>query len=265
MEQIRHLLCSYSAGHRRTLYLDAQDGNVIWDESPPPWFDNPLCRYCSARLVRGSSDDESVGVCQVCGWWRFGRRISSDVLVVEHLVWGVAKEYKIDSLEIPLEELRRHLAIHPNHMAHVHYTRFEELMQSCLRAAYPGTTVEHVGRSGDRGIDLILANTAEDAYLVQVKRRMTSKNEGVRAVRELNGVLFREGKAKGMLITSAPGFTEAARREVGDVLIRTSIPYEMKLLSARDVVELLRLPSPDPYEPWAPYLEQPKRASENSV
>ncbi len=71
----------------------------------------------------------------------------------------------------------------------------------------------------------------------------------MRAVRELNGVLFREGMAKGIIVTTAKTFTSAARRE-SIVRTPTAERYQMKLLAFDDVVSMFRLPRQSPYRPW---------------
>ena len=102
----------------------------------------------------------------------------------------------------------------PRHMAHVDPRAFEKLMQDCLRSAYGPCEVTHLGCTGDGGVDLKLTRNDLGTFLVQVKRRThLGRNEGVSVVRELNGVLFREGRAKGMVITTAKDFTKAAREE----------------------------------------------------
>lgn len=156
---------------------------------------------------------------------------------------------------MPLDDLRRYLAKHPNDVVHTNPTLFEQLMGDCLKLAYPGAQVMHVGCVGDKGTDLILVTDCGDHYLVQVKRRESlSLHEGVLVVRELNGVLFREGKVKGMVITTADRFTKGAFQEVEDVQRRHAI-YEMALVAMPHVVEMLNLPRLDPYEPWAQVLD----------
>lgn len=75
----------------------------------------------------------------------------------------------------------------------------------------------------------------------------------MRVVRELNGVLFREGLSKGMVVTTARGYSPAARRETA-VKTETSETYEMELLSFDDIVGMLRINRPSPYEPWMTYI-----------
>lgn len=200
--------------------------------------------------------------CVYCGWWLLNYTlrlmhhgwISGYPVTCGKVLYGEVKHYDVSSLNAPLTALQEHLSKHPRHVAHVHPTQFELLMRSCLQEYFGAVEVIHTGRSGDGGIDLKMILTDGDTYLVQVKRRAnTSRLEGVRAVRELNGVLFREGRAKGMVVTTAGGFSAAAQREAA-VKSTTSETYEMRLLAFDDVVKMLRLNHPSPYKPWLAYI-----------
>lgn len=68
-------------------------------------------------------------------------------------------------------------------------------------------------------------------------------------MRSLNGVLFRDNSAKGMVITTARDFTSAAKAEAA-VKTQTAEMYEMILLAFDDVVSMLRIPTAIPYQPW---------------
>ena len=116
----------------------------------------------------------------------------------------------------------------------------------------------HLGGTADRGIDLILIRSDEGPRLIQVERRSNLKSsEGVCVVRELNGVLFRENIAKGMIITTASHFTKAALDET-TIWTQTGQTYDMQLLAYRDVVDLFNLVPSDPYQPWLQYIRNDK-------
>src|SRR5271169_136592 len=76
--------------------------------------------------------------------------------------------------------------------------------------------------------------------------------EGVQVIRQMNGVLFREGRARGIVITTASNFTKGAVREAS-TRKSTNEQYEMKLLSFPDIVSMLRLPSVEPGSRGSPF------------
>ena len=214
------------------------------------------CPYCDAEmhtvtsLQKGRSADHTEA-CAQCGWWRrkkstVGGQDSAQV----HLTIGVAQRYEVGDIDVPLADLRRYIEHRPFNSKYVHPSVFERLICDCLRSAYPESEVVHVGQTGDGGVDAHLITKSDGTHLVQVKRREDlARKEGVTVVRELNGVLFREGLAKGMIISNAVGYTRGAHKETD---IKTQLPsrYEMKLLAFDDIVEMLQIPRLEPYHPW---------------
>lgn len=222
------------------------------------------CPYCLSplekRVIFRWSEALSNGlmnlyVCPICGWWERSERNAwateqnGEIWSVEYYI-GQAKHYDISDIDVPIQDLRRFLRRHPTYLAYVNPIAFEKLMADCLKSMYGPCEVIHLGRSGDGGIDLKLTRGDMGTFLIQVKRRGNlSAKEGVQVVRELNGVLFREGQAKGMVITTAREFTPAA---YGETVIRTPTTqrYEVKLVAFDDIVSMLNLPNSEPYEPW---------------
>lgn len=270
---MKQRICSYTfASPLSTGCFSREWGG--WGEGVQADHSDDPCIYCGHRLhsremshkiIRVSETNSRfelfLRVCDKCGWWTLDRtemlipERPRDELLYARLA-GEARHYDVSALNVPVADLRRWLARHPQDLGQVDPRRFELVMQSCLRDQFPGADVIHTGRSGDGGIDLKMIVTEEDTYLVQVKRRADlSSSEGVEVVRVLNGVLFREGRAKGIVITTAASFTEAAKCEA-QVNTPTASAYEMQLLALDDVVSLLRLPCLEPYEPWVSHIRQ---------
>jgi hypothetical protein len=214
------------------------------------------CLYCDAWAER--SDPEwrrYLFVCKNCGWWQivFGGGGFGVKSVKTHR--GKLREYPVDALDVPLTELRAYLRRHPNDVALVNPKAFERLMGDCLKDKYGPCEVFHVGGTADRGVDLILVRPQEGHRLVQVKRRANlASAEGVQVVRALNGVLFRENVANGMVITTASRFTKAAITET-NIWTPTGQTYDMELMAYNDVVELFDIEPTNPHQPWLRFLE----------
>lgn len=227
------------------------------------------CPYCTSRNVVIPSDTDQEGLCRctICGWWKllslneisggFGRKDISSLT-------AIAREFTVSALDIPIRALRSFLAQHPSHMAHVDPNVFEKLMADCLRDLYDPCEVIHVGGTDDGGIDLKLILADSSCYLVQVKRRSKLHlSEGVSVVRSLNGVLFKEGVPRGMVITTARAFTA---RAVESTVIKTPtvVPYDMKLLAFNEVKSMLQLEPVLPYEPWKKFSSRGKEKDQGS-
>lgn len=261
------LLCSYTFYYKaQTTSANSQcSTSTVYDYSPKLNADYKYsCRYCSSLMTETvlldkprkdalgkESKKVKLSLCDRCGWWYlfegfYGYHGIADCIYESS---GIAKHYEVSSLDAPISDLRRYLAHHPNDLAHVHPNKFELLMQDCLKDCFGPCEVIHTGRSGDGGVDLVMVLSDIETYLIQVKRRSDlSAKEGVQVVRSLNGVLFRENKTKGLIITTASGFTRGAKQET---IIKTEDKnYTMRLMAFDDVVSMLRLPSMTPYEPW---------------
>lgn len=259
------MICSYS--EMKIGRTSANDVDVVhWDY--PLEVRASTCMFCGSPLNRELVGEKRtimnnwfgiyLHLCKCCGWWKIDWTYLdtfNDGSNTNRL-YGIAKYYNEDSLDVPIEQLRKYLARNTTSLAHIHPTKFELLMQDCLSSEYAPCEVVHCGQTGDGGIDLKLIISEEETFLIQVKRRGDiHKNEGVKVVRELNGVLFREGKSKGMVITTARDFTKAARKET-DIKTETEHKYAVKLVAFDDIIKMLRLPQVKPYKPWREHIDE---------
>lgn len=270
------LICCYGEGsenevedgHSSIPLRDPDDELIIPEKPKSP----ENCRYCNTRLNKTELGRKYKGFftvtekyldlyyCINCGWWFLERLEEESHFTGNHfivnVIEGAVKYYNVDSYDVPIVELRNYLKRHPNDVAYVDPYRFELLMQDCFKDYFGPSEVIHLGKSGDGGIDLKIVKNNKETVLVQVKRRFDiTKNEGPKVVRELNGVLFRDNIAKGIVVTTAKSFTKAAMKET-NVKTPTKKRYCMKLLAFDDFVAMLNLPRIEPYEPWQKYLDE---------
>ena len=185
--------------------------------------------------------------CRECGWWCVGLESRYDGWYGEGGEWmyayGVLREYDIHSSDIPLNMARDFLIRHPDKLARVDPFRFEDLMAACLRDYYGDGEVVKLGGRRDHGIDIKVFRASGEAILVQVKRRGDlSKRESVQTVRNLHGVMLRDGVANGMIITTAYDFSPDAYVERQRLRERVH-HYSLEFLSLNDVIDLLHLRS----------------------
>lgn len=239
-------------------YKDARDTVKIYD-----WFEirgyfSWHCDYCGNALSLYEEDKYTILFCKFCGWWKVlftvGHNGGFGVTDLPS-AHGVLKQYDIDSPTTPINLIHRHLIQYPKDIANVNPYNFEKIIASCFKDYYAPCEVIHIGQSHDRGIDLKLIMSDGGTYLVQVKRRKNiHKNESVKFIRELNGVLFREGIPKGIFVTTAKGYTKDAVAET-HILTETAIPYDMKLLAFDDLIKMLNISPQEPYKPWTECLK----------
>jgi hypothetical protein len=197
------------------------------------------CQYCDTRLnaveipidagnsavvlaayqTRFGADRELRGIhiwqCPTCGFW-----------FVRHSV--LDRDRKDDSLAILSESVMKrfdigsrtvadYLAGHSDEIYYIHDGKMEELVQYVLQDHFKCEVV-HVGKSHDRGVDL-LKLLGDEVIPIQVKRRtQPGRAEPVTVVRDLLGVLLRDGLRSAMIVTTADRFSRDASREVAEVL-----------------------------------------------
>ena len=174
--------------------------------------------------------------CKTCGIW-----IAEEYLVGEdfkyavQLVGGLGFYRTPDQL--PAEDMIAFLTLQRTRMSEIPPKDFERLVAEFLRSEWEPCEVRHLGSAHyprDTGIDLLLITTEED-YLVSVKHHPKHlqegrrRLEGVKFIRELNGVLFRENKIKGILVTSAKGYTRQAKEEISTTKVNNP-GYELILV-----------------------------------
>ncbi len=241
------LICTYNEAKEYQDYVVLYDGEVR---------DQSDCPYCKSGI--GIVDEAEVITyrCCKCGWWK-AQQASHTGMFGNYFIpsiHGIAQTYAPADIDVPIRELHEFLSKKPNYLSEINPTLFEKLMADCFRLNYAPCEVIHLGGTGDGGIDLKLILGDETRYLIQIKRRANlSATEGVKVVRELNGVLFREGCAKGMVVTTAKKYSKAAHKETS-IKSPTDESYEMQLLAFSDVVSMLNIQPSTPYEPWNSHL-----------
>ncbi|WNF58516.1 restriction endonuclease [Pseudomonas sp. SG20052] len=164
-------ICPFCKIHTQVVHTDHQ-------LTYPDWLDG------------GEFDiQENVKQCSNCGWWRIRCDKVTTVGIDARsfaMESAILKSYELSSKQVPIEVLRKHLAGSFDDVIHIHDRNMEKLVQSVFREHY-SCDVEHVGKSHDGGIDLILVN-ADSPIVVQVKRRKSLDHiEGVAGVREFLG------------------------------------------------------------------------------
>jgi hypothetical protein len=196
--------------------------------------------------------------CQCCGYWEVRFRCDNSFTDGtdqrrRYLAYSTVREYEIEGLDPSIGELRRELERRPDLLPKVEAQKFEQLVADVLKDVWSPCEVKLVGGSNDGGTDILLVMGSSTEYMVQVKHRQSStKGEGPKVIRELNGTLLREGATMGMVVTSAPHFTKNA---INETKIKTKPPkgeeYKIKLINGKDFVAMMQnypRPSAEPTE-----------------
>lgn len=109
---------------------------------------------------------------------------------------------------------RRHHLPKPGHRTRgaflaLHPTQFEQAITALAREDDRVAHAEHVGRTADRGIDVLVTLHNGWRILVQCKHHTTTKNVGGNTVREIAGSVLAARCHAGVIVTTT-GFTAEA-------------------------------------------------------
>jgi len=210
------------------------------------------CIYCYKELdlihleepsqvdnLESSIKFDTVHFCRLCGWWFVSVWQSRNIQSYGHAegnITGILRQYNLADTQAPIDEIRKYIERHPNGSALVNPACFEKVV-GAIFADFYNCEVLHVGKSKDKGVDLIMIH-GDSPQFIQVKRRSTNGAvEGVQAVRELLGCQLINNWPKGVLVTSAKSFTTYARKEVSSPNLQ-KFGIELKLV---DFPELLSM------------------------
>ncbi|MDT3669114.1 MAG: restriction endonuclease [Aromatoleum sp.] len=200
--------------------------------------------------------NEYVSCCSECGWWRIHtyKETDGDIKGISTIVKNaVLKKYDLHSKDVPIRTLQKYLRQNFDDVIHIHDSQMEKLVQSVFSEHF-SCEVEHVGKSHDGGIDLILVQS-DSPTVVQVKRRRSlSHVEGVSGIRELIGATLLKGSRNCIYVSTCSKFSdpcnEAAAQAVDLGILESYTLYDFSRFS--DVLKLTKSSNP---EPWRKFLE----------
>jgi restriction system protein len=180
--------------------------------------------------------------CTWCGWWldnveHFDPK-NDGRFTYEIGTLSVLTQFEAGKQDLPLPVLARELERRPNVLYDIHSKKFEQLV-GAICSEFSRVKAHVVGRSGDRGIDVVLLD-GERRVAIQVKRRLDeTRSEGVREVREFLGAMVSEGFRRGILVTTADHFTPAALA-TRDRAVELNAVDEFELVDVRRFYEMFR-------------------------
>jgi len=200
--------------------------------------------------------DEIVSFCSQCGWWRI-KTYKETTGQIEgtssEIKNAVLRKYDLSDNGIPILCLQNYLKNKFNDVIHIHDKQMERLVQSVFSEHY-ACNVEHVGKSHDGGIDLILIKS-DKPIVIQVKRRKKMSHvEGVSGIREFLGATLLKGSKNCIYVSTCRNFSEssqiAAQKAVEVGLVESYELYDFSRFS-----DVLKLTKKSNQEPWEKFIE----------
>ena len=192
--------------------------------------------------------------CPRCAHWQFaggesGNRCMDAGYVV--IANSIAARFEPTLPEGCPTELAQHLRRHPRLWHEIAPARLEMLVADIFRANYRHVEVAHVGRPGDRGVDVVFVDDHHTRWLIQVKRReRASRSEGFSTLQSILGTLALKGDRHGIIVTTADSFSHQAQ---ADTAAARSQGFHVELLN-KDSLDRMLDPLL-PKSPWRALLE----------
>ena len=236
--------------------------------------DEQYCPFCKFELIttfmgtrRGTMGHElyiegDVQECPHCGWWTLkthfadeadefdvsqGHRIFTDT---KH--YGIAHTFSVNDEDLPIQVLNAELINRPELVYSITPRKLEELAQDILRGVYD-CEVEHVGKRGDGGKDLIVLNS-DSPILVQVKQRQSRDHvELVSVIREFVGTMYIEGARKGIFLSTAKRFSKGSIETAQQLLDSRKLDY-FEFINYDKLRSLIQSRNID--RPWKPLVQE---------
>lgn len=176
------------------------------------------CVYCGQMLSvhRGQAFHDilrrviQVGECS-CGWWY--TVISNDLCNDGHeaAIAGVLQSFGVTDAKLPIEALRSELPARPELLNKINPVVLEKLVAAVLEGVF-NCEVQHVGKSHDGGVDLVLLDS-DAPIAVQVKRRSKPKStESVTEVRAFLGATLLKSFRRCLFVSTADHFSGEATK-----------------------------------------------------
>lgn len=226
------------------------------------------CPFCRAQMARSEDEladdpDEmpyfsaqtSLEICHACRHWEFlefrsetydVRTLLYDAYTIS-LTFSKTREFDTKAPEGSLAEIAQWFHRHPKLYNCVNPTYLEKLVARIFTDCGEYCEVLHVGRPDDGGVDVVLIESDNSNWLVQVKRREHAASvESVSTIRNLLGTLVLEGSSRGIVVSTADHFSfraeSAAKRAA-------SSGFTVRLVNRSALDHLLARALPD--APWA--------------
>ncbi|MVU75873.1 hypothetical protein GPX89_01270 [Nocardia sp. ET3-3] len=203
-------------------------------------FDQRFIRDASSFLWPRESDDLlhlRASDCPRCGWWQFEKTWDHETGVFHSVRGATLSSYAVDSAQVPVDALIQHIRDRPDSIHCIDPLRMEVLVGAVI-AEHLDCEVRHVGRTADGGIDLLLV-IADETVPIQVKRRSSATaTESVKTVREMFGVMLRDGFRKAYVVSSARQFSRQSKAEIETAMARGAFD-EFTLLDKQSFIDMM--------------------------
>jgi hypothetical protein len=215
------------------------------------------CPFCSTRLSIFDYSSEGIAflkTCRNCAYWQsfYDPRFSYDPRSSTYSAFiSKGREFESKLPESCLSEAAQMIRRKQQIWNTIEPRKLEGLVAEVFRANYSDSEVIHVGQPDDGGVDVVFIDSANQQWLIQVKRRESPfAAEGISTVRNLLGAMVLNRALKGIVISTADHFTYRAYEAIGRA---REMGMTLKLIDRGKLNRMLDPLLPD--RPWKTALE----------
>lgn len=179
-----------------------------------PIEDLSRCTFCETILQKVENDelkedmhrDFCLWYCHNCRFWQTRLYSSFNACMPPPENWIYKSKLREFNPNLPDgcdEEIAVQIRRHPDLLNYFNPTQFEKFVADVFKANYTNAEVSHVGGPKDGGVDVLLIDSGQEQWFIQVKRRGPQKSsEEVRTIRELIGAMYSEGVRIGVIVST---------------------------------------------------------------
>lgn len=229
----------------------------------------PFCKSSTSRAHENTLNEnpdwlggghyhakEYVSCCDKCGWWRIHtyKETDGDIEGISTIIKNaVMRKYDLASKNIPIKVLQKYLRSNYDDVIHIHDLQMEKLVQSVFSEHFT-CEVEHIGKSHDGGIDLLLIQS-DSPTVIQVKRRKKlSHVESVSGIRELLGAALLKESKNCIYVSTCSKFSSPAN-DTAQRAVELGIVESYELYDFSRFSDVLKLTACSHVELWRNFLE----------
>lgn len=223
--------------------IDALQVHDASKQERPEWLDGGIYRLA-----------EFAWSCQECGWWRIRTNKETDGgidAISAEVKSAILRKYDLSSKDVPIALLQDYLKTNFGDVIEINSKKMELLVKSVFSEHF-SCEVEHIGKSHDGGIDLLLVNSKSPTVVQVKRRRKLNHTEAVSGVRELLGATLLKESKNCIYVSTCSKFSDSAEKAASKSIelghVESYELYDFKRFS-----DMLNLTTKK-YDPWKDFL-----------
>lgn len=245
-------------------HVEGLSGLMYGQKNPFPLLSNK-CIYCQNSIFHSQIEEfeeedflkiKALEYCDNCAYWRWHNlHIETDVDYLASSYESFMSKIKEFDNRLPdgvISDFASWVRRDQRRWNTMKPYALELLVADIFKHNFHPCEVFHVGKTNDGGVDVIFVDSGKRRWLVQVKRRESSKSsEPIDTLRNLLGAMLLRDSSYGIIVSTADHFTSYARKAQKEAGERG---FSIQLIDRGKLNELLGASIPD--RAWISILQE---------